>query len=57
MRWVFLYKRMLENALGGKIDAVRAERKVNVPVVLMRDEVGDPEVLREDMMQIAFRVV
>ena len=54
---VFLYKRVLENALGGKIDAVRAERKVNVPVVLMRDEVGDPEVLREDMMQIAFRVV
>ena len=37
---VFLYKRVLESALGGKIDAVRADRKVNVPVVLTRDEVG-----------------
>ncbi len=37
---VFLYKRVLENPLGGKIDAVRADRKLNVPVVLTRDEVG-----------------
>ena len=29
---VFLYKRVLEQPLGGAIDAVRAERKVNVPV-------------------------
>ncbi len=37
---VFLYKRVLEQPLGGAIDAVRAERKVNVPVVLTREEVG-----------------
>jgi len=30
---VFLSKRVLEQPLGGAIDAVRAERKVNVPVV------------------------
>ena len=36
---VFLYKRVLEKPLDDVIDAVRAERKVNVPVVLTREEV------------------
>jgi hypothetical protein len=34
---VFLYKRVLEKALEGKIDATRAKRKVNVPVLLSRE--------------------
>ena len=37
---VFLYKRVLEKPLDDVIDAVRAERKVNVPVVLTREEVS-----------------
>src|SRR5262249_45956934 len=37
---VFLYRQVLKAALDEKIDAVRAERKVNVPVVLTPDEVA-----------------
>ena len=37
---VFLYKKVLEVPLAERIDAVRAERKTNVPVVLTRDEVA-----------------
>ena len=36
---VFLYKRVLEVPLDQAIQAVRAERKANVPVVLTREEV------------------
>jgi integron integrase len=50
---VFLYRKVLEVALDQRIDAVRAERKVNVPVVLDRPEVarvlallqGEPQVI------------
>ena len=37
---VFLYRKVLEKPLDEVIDAVRAERKVNVPVVLTREEVS-----------------
>ena len=37
---VFLYRKVLEAPLNEKIDALRAERKVNVPVVMTREEVG-----------------
>lgn len=37
---VFLYKRMLKHPLDEAINAVRADRKVNVPVVLTREEVA-----------------
>ena len=37
---VFLYRKVLEQPLDEMIDAVRAERKVNVPVVLTREEVS-----------------
>ena len=37
---VFLYKKVLEVPLDKAIDAVRAERKANVPVVLTREEVA-----------------
>lgn len=36
---VFLYKRVLQVPLNETINAVRADRKVNVPVVLTREEV------------------
>ena len=35
---VFLYKRVLNQPLVASIDAIRAERKVNAPVVLTREE-------------------
>jgi integrase len=37
---VFLYKKVLHRPLDQKINAVRADRKVNVPVVLTRNEVS-----------------
>jgi site-specific recombinase XerD len=37
---VFLYKRVLKQALPGSINAVRADKKVTVPVVMTRDEVA-----------------
>src|SRR5438105_331344 len=37
---VFLYRQVLKIPLDEKIDAVRAERKVNVPVVLTSQEVA-----------------
>jgi integron integrase len=37
---VFLYRQVLKLPLEEKINAVRAERKLNVPVVLTREEVG-----------------
>ncbi len=50
---VFLYKQVLGVALDKKIDAVRAPRRINVPVVLSADEVarillflkGDPQLV------------
>jgi integrase len=36
---VFLYKRVLNHALEGRINAVRADKKINVPVVMTREEV------------------
>jgi integron integrase len=37
---VFLYKKVLKTPLDEAINAVRADRKVNVPVVLTREEVA-----------------
>lgn len=37
---VFLYRKVLERPLDQAIDAVRADRKVTVPVVLTRKEVA-----------------
>jgi hypothetical protein len=37
---VFLYKRVLNHFLPGKINAARADKKLNVPVALTRDEVA-----------------
>lgn len=37
---VFLYKKVLKVPLDGAIDAVRAPRKVNIPVVMTREEIS-----------------
>ncbi len=37
---VFLYKRVLKHAMEGRISAVRADKKINVPVVMTREEVA-----------------
>jgi integrase len=37
---VFLSKRVLNHALPGRINAVRADKKLNVPLVMTRDEVA-----------------
>ena len=37
---VFLYRKVLQKPLDEAIDAVRAERRVTVPVVLTREEVS-----------------
>lgn len=37
---VFLYKRVLKQPMQGSIDAVRATKKANVPVVMTREEVA-----------------
>jgi len=48
---------VLENPLGGKIDAVRADRKLNVPVVLTRDEVGKVIPLLEGTPQLIVKLL
>ena len=37
---VFLYKRVLDQSMDGSINAIRADRKVNIPVVMTREEVA-----------------
>ncbi len=37
---VFLYKRVLKHAMKGRISAVRADKKINLPVVMTREEVA-----------------
>lgn len=37
---VFLYKKVLKQSLDGRIDAVRAKKKQNIPVVLSKEEVA-----------------
>jgi hypothetical protein len=49
---VFLYRKVLEKPLDEVIDAVRAERKVNVPVVLTREEVSGVISVMEGVPQL-----
>jgi hypothetical protein len=37
---VFRYKRVLNQTMDESIDAIRAYRKVNIPVVMTREEVA-----------------
>jgi integron integrase len=54
---IFLYGKVLKVALDGKIDAVRAERKVNLPVVMTRDEVARVIRLMEGTPQLIVKML
>ena len=54
---VFLYKRVLELPLEERIDAVRAERRVTVPVVLTREEVARVVSLMEGTPQLIVKML
>jgi site-specific recombinase XerD len=54
---VFLYKKVLAKPLDERIDAVRAERKVNVPVVLTREEVSRVLAVMEGVPQLLVKLL
>lgn len=54
---VFLYRKVLEAPLDERIDAVRADRKVTVPVVLTREEVGRVIPLLEGVPQLVVKML
>jgi site-specific recombinase XerD len=54
---VFLYRKVLEKPLDEVIDAVRAERKVNVPVVLTREEVFGVISVMEGVPQLIVKLL
>ncbi len=49
---MFLYRRVLEQPLAERIDVVRAERKLNRPTVLTREEVARVIALLEGVPQL-----
>src|ERR1035437_7340052 len=54
---VFLYRKVLEKPLDEVIDAVRAERKVNVPMVLTREEVARVIAVIEGVPQLIVKLL
>ena len=54
---VFLYKRVLRQSREDSINAVRADRKVNVPVVMTRDEVAAVISLLEGTPQLVAKLL
>ncbi len=54
---VFLYKKVLERPLDELIAAVRAEQKVNVPVVLTREEVSQVIAVMEGVPQLIVKLL
>jgi hypothetical protein len=49
---VFLSTRVLNHALQGRINAVRAAKKINVPVVITREEVASAISLLDGTAQL-----
>jgi integron integrase len=54
---VFLYKRVLNHALLGSINAVRADKKINVPVVMTREEVAAVISLMDGTAQVVAKLL
>jgi integron integrase len=54
---VFLYKRVLNHALSGSINAVRADKKINVPVVMTREEVASVISLLDGTAQLVAKLL
>jgi integron integrase len=54
---VFLYKHVLKKSLDGNINAVRARKKVNIPVVMAREEVARVITLMEGTPQLVVNLL
>lgn len=54
---VFLYKMVLKTPLTKEIDAVRARKKINVPVVMTRDEVRNVIDVMEGTPQLTVKIL
>src|SRR5919204_3268594 len=54
---VFLYKRVLHHPLEDRINAIRADKKVNVPVVMTREEVATVLSLMEGTPQLVAKLL
>jgi integron integrase len=54
---VFLYKKVLRRPLDQEINAVRADRKINVPVVLTREEVARVIALMHGVPQLVVKLL
>ncbi len=54
---VFLYKKVLKQPLDEEINAVRAPKKINVPVVMSREEVAQVITLIEGVPQLVVKLL
>jgi site-specific recombinase XerD len=54
---VFLYKRVLNHSLQGSINAVRADKKINVPIVMTRAEVAAVISLMDGTAQVVAQLL
>jgi integron integrase len=54
---VFLYKRVLHHTMEGSINAVRADKKINVPVVMTREEVAAVLSLMDGTAQLVAKLL
>ena len=54
---VFLYKRVLKLSLDGEINAIRASKKVNVPVVLTKEETAEIVTLIRGTAQLVVKIL
>jgi hypothetical protein len=54
---IFLYKHVLRHPLEGSINAVRAHKKLNVPVVMTREEVAAVISLLEGTPQLVAKLL
>jgi integron integrase len=54
---VFLYKRVLNHSLLGNINAVRADKKINVPVVMTREAVAAVMSLLDGTAQLVAKLL
>ena len=54
---VFLHKRVLNHPLQDSINAVRADKKINVPVVMTREEVAAVISLMDGTAQVVTKLL
>ena len=57
MPWFFLYKKVLKQPFAKPINAVRSIKKINVPVVLSRDETTRVIVLMSGVPQLFVKLL